>query len=287
MEVSSGHIEFGSDCQGAFGAADDVHPLFLEDRHQKFGQFLVGLHAEILPVVPFGFFRVELGACFLDLVEGEGFYEFVHGEHLPVVSGVPSKHGKHVHEGLGEITVLTVTVGDFSFRIDPLEREDRESHLVPVPFAQLPVADRLQEQREMGKAGHGVLPAKCLVEHVMEGQGREPFLTADYFGDFHQMIVHDVGKMVGRQFVSSFPKHLVVQGVRVDFNMATDEIIHLHHCVTWHLEAYGPVDSLLQKPVNLFLGKGEGIAHLPPGHLVVGKGFLGCLCFGTSLFQLF
>ncbi len=45
---------------------------------------------------------------------------------------------------------------------------------------------------------HRWCPAKCLVEHEMLGDRRDPFLSANHMGNPHQVIVHHGRKMVGR-----------------------------------------------------------------------------------------
>ena len=131
----------------------------------------------------------------------------------------------------------------------------------------------------MSEARHRVLPAESLVEHIVERQGRKPFLSTDDLGDLHQVIVHDVGKMVGRQFIGPLPEHLVVEGVGVHFDVTSDQVIHLDNRVGRHLEAYGPVGSLLKQPLDLILREGQRVAHRHPCHLIVDK----CLTCGFSL----
>ena len=108
-QISASYIELSSGGEGALGAIDNVDPVLLEDRDKKICELLVCLHAKIFPVVPFSFLRIELGASFLNLVQGECADEFFHGEKLPVIARVPAEHGEHIHESLREISVLAVT----------------------------------------------------------------------------------------------------------------------------------------------------------------------------------
>ena len=80
----------------------------------------------------------------------------------------------------------------------------------------------------MREAGLRILPAESLIQQIVQGQGREPFLAADDLRDLHQMVVHDVGQVVGRQFVGAFPEHLVVERIAVDFDVAADQVVHRH-----------------------------------------------------------
>ena len=57
----------------------------------------------------------------------------------------------------------------------------------------------------MGEARHGTGPAKRLIQKVMQGKGRQPFLAADDLGNLHQMVVHYVCEMVRGKFVGPFP----------------------------------------------------------------------------------
>ena len=75
---------------------------------------------------------------------------------------------------------------------------------------------------------HSFFPAERLVKHVMQRQGWEPFLTANDFGDLHQMIIHDIGQMVCRQFIGSFPKNFIVKSVSINLYMPTNQVIHLN-----------------------------------------------------------
>ena len=119
----------------------------------------------------------------------------------------------------------------------------------------------------------------------MERQGRKPFLSTDDLGDLHQVIVHDVGEVVGRKLVGSLPEHLVVQGVGVHLDMSTDQVVHLHDSVGRHLEAYGPVGSLLKQPLDLILREGQRVAHRHPCHLIVDECLAGGLSLSAGLFQ--
>ena len=106
----------------------------------------------------------------------------------------------------------------------------------------------------------------------MQGQGGQPFFAADDLGDFHQVVVHDVGQVVGGQFVRPFPQHLVVEGAGMDFHMAANHVVHLDDAVGGHLEAYGPVRRLFQQ-AGAFPGRqGQGVTQFFAGGVVVDEG---------------
>ena len=56
------------------------------------------------------------------------------------------------------------------------------------------------------------LPAEGLVEQHVLGRGGDPLLGADDVGDLHEVVVDDVGEVVGREAVG-LEQHLVVDVV--------------------------------------------------------------------------
>ena len=112
----------------------------------------------------------------------------------------------------------------------------------------------------MGETRHRIFPAESLVQHIVKRERRQPLLSADDLADFHEMVVHDVCKMISREFVSPLPEHFVIKGIGIDLDMAADKVIHLHYRVLRHLEAYGPCISGLEEILYLVLRQGEGIA---------------------------
>ena len=126
----------------------------------------------------------------------------------------------------------------------------------------------------MRKPRLGVLPAECLVKQVVQRQGRQPFLPADDFRYLHQMVVHDIGQMVCRQFVGPFPEHLVVQCVRIHLYVPANQVIHLHDPVFRHPETDGPVRVRLQKRSPFALRHGQGVPQGLAGDVVVYESLL-------------
>ena len=127
----------------------------------------------------------------------------------------------------------------------------------------------------MCEPGHGVLPSECFVEHIVEGEGRKPLLSADHLRNLHQMVIHDVGQVIGGKLVGSFPQDLIIESVGVDLDMTPYEVVHLHDVVFRHLEADCPIGGFLEETLCLFLGKSEGVAELLPCGLVVDEGLSG------------
>ena len=124
----------------------DIDSVLLENRNKQVSEFVVGLHAEILLVVPLRLFRIETGTGLDDAVKRKDLYKFINAENLLLCSRIPSEHCKHVHERLREIAVLTIAVGNLTFGIDPSEREYRESEPVAVTFAEFAFSVRLQKE---------------------------------------------------------------------------------------------------------------------------------------------
>ena len=67
-------------------------------------------------------------------------------------------------------------------------------------------------------------PAEGLVEQVVLGCGGEVLVAAHDVGDAHQVIVDDVGEVVGRQAVC-LDEHVVIQRVAVHLDVAVDDVV--------------------------------------------------------------
>ena len=119
--------------KGVAGAVNHLAAVALQDGDEEVREFPGGLEAEVLLVVPFSLIRIELCAGLLDFIQGKSLNKLVQGEHFAVVAGVPAKHRKKVHEGLGKIAVLAVTVRDLTgLRVLPGQGEHREAQFVTV-----------------------------------------------------------------------------------------------------------------------------------------------------------
>ena len=288
LEIKAFRGQFRAGHEGAGGAVYDLDAVLFQDGGVQVGQFFGRLHPEIFLVVPLGLVGVETGAGLDDALQREHRNQLVQGVELGVVARVPAQESEHVDKGLREVAVLAVAAGDFTLGIDPAQGEHREAQAVAVALGELALAVRLEQQRQMRETGHGIGPSERLVQQVVQRQGREPLLAADDLGDFHQMVVHDVGEVVGRELVGPLPEHLVVQGVGIDGDVAADEVVHLHDAVLRHLEADGPVRGFRQQVLHLARGKGEGVAEGHARHRVVGEGLtlgLGGLAAGVQFLR--
>ena len=168
-EIGPETFEGGSGGEGALGAVHYLEAMAFQDGDEEVCELLIGLHAQVLPVEPLGFVKIEAGAGLDYAVQGEDWDKLVYGVKLPFSAGVPAKESKEVHEGFREVAVLAVTAGDFAgFRVLPPKGEDGEAKAVAVTLTQLSLAVRLKEQAQVGEPGHGVRPAKRLIQKVME-----------------------------------------------------------------------------------------------------------------------
>ena len=88
-------------------------------------------------------------------------------------------------------------------------------------------------------------------------------------GDLHQVVIDDVGKVIGRQFVGTLVEDLVVEDGGIDFHLTTDEVIH-DDILAWFDEEANDVglagsDELL----GLVETQAQRITHLTTGRGIV------------------
>ena len=114
----------------------------------------------------------------------------------------------------------------------------------------------------MGETWHRVLPAESFIEQDMERCAREPFFAADHVADLHEVVVHDIGEVVCRQFVGAFVEHFVVQDTGVDFHIPANEVVNVNFHVWLYLEAHGVLRTVGDEAFGFFLPQCERIAHL-------------------------
>ena len=135
----------------------------------------------------------------------------------------------------------------------------------------------------MGKLRHSVLPAKGLIQHDVQRCRRQPLLTTDDVRDFHQVVVNDIGQMVGRQLISTLVEHLVVADVALDAHLTTNEVVDQNLLTGLHLEAHHILMAGSHQLLYFLFGKRQRVAHLTAGVAVV----LEILNLLTLLLQLF
>ena len=114
----------------------------------------------------------------------------------------------------------------------------------------------------MGEARHRVLPAKGAVEQHVERCRRQPLLAADDVRHLHQVVVDDVGQMVGRQLVGALPQHLIVEDRAVDADVAANYVVDVHILARLDEEADDVGVPLGDEAVGIFLAECQRVAHL-------------------------
>ena len=174
---------------------------------------LVVVHVhQVLVVEPLALLEVEFGALARTVVDGKFLDELVHREHLAVVTGIPAQQGEEVDHGLRQVTGLTVAAGVLTaLGVVPVQREHGEAQAVAVALAQLALAVRLEQQRQVNKCGHGVLPAEGLIQQHVQWCTGQPLLAADDMRHLHQVVINDVGQVIGGQIVGALVEHLVIE----------------------------------------------------------------------------
>ena len=160
----------------------------------------------------------------------------------------------------------------------PVEREDGEAEAVAVALAEFAVALGFEQQGQVGELRHGGLPAKGSVEHHVERGRRQPLFTTDDVGDLHQVVVDDVGQVVGGHAVA-LEEHLVVQQAAVHGDVATDEVVHGDVKVLGELEAHHVGLAAVDATLHFVGAEGEAVLHPCAGGAVVLEGLLLSLIF--------
>ena len=72
---------------------------------------------------------------------------------------------------------------------------------------------------------HRRFPTEILIKQQMLGRRRYPFFAAHHMGDAHQMVIDDIGQMVGRQAVR-LHQHLHIDDGIFKFDFAAQRILH-------------------------------------------------------------
>ena len=100
--------------------------------------------------------------------------------------------------------------------------------------------------------------------------------------NLHQMVVNDIGQMVGRQLVGTLVEHLVVADVALDTYLTTNKVVDQDLLTSLDLEADNILLSISNQRLYFFLQQCQRVTHLLAGVAVV----LEILDFSTLGFQL-
>ena len=95
----------------------------------------------------------------------------------------------------------------------------------------------------------------------MERSRRQPLLATDDVGNLHQMVVDNVGQMIGGQLVGTLVEHLVVHDVGFHAHFATNHVVDQHFLAGLNLEAHHVLMTVGNQAVDLVLRQGERVAH--------------------------
>ena len=93
----------------------------------------------------------------------------------------------------------------------------------------------IAQQRHMAQLRH--IPAEVLVKQYVLGRGVDPLLAAQHMSDTHQVIVHHVGQVIGRQTVR-LHQHLHIHLLPGDVDLAAQHVLHLADAVGVNLHAH-------------------------------------------------
>lgn len=143
----------------------------------------------------------------------------------------------------------------------PFQREYGEAKAVAVAFRKLAFAVGFEQKRQMGKAWHGVFPSEGAIEEYVEWGTWQPFFTANHVCDFHEVVVNDVGQVVSGELVSTLVKHLVIEHVRHDAHVATDDVVNVNLFARLDFEAHHILLSSFDEALGLLFAEGDRVAH--------------------------
>ena len=121
----------------------------------------------------------------------------------------------------------------------------------------------------MGKLRHAILPAKGTVEHHMQRSRRQPLLTTDDMRDLHQMVINDIGKVIGGQLVGTLIQHLIVNDITLHTHLTTDEVVDQNLLSRLYLEANHILLAISNPLLHLLFRQGQRVTHLLTGMAVV------------------
>ena len=104
----------------------------------------------------------------------------------------------------------------------------------------------------MGKLWHRILPSESFIKKNMQGCTGQPFFTANNVSDFHQMVVYNVGKVIGGQSVSAFVKHFIIKNIALDNDFTTNHIINMHLFTGYYFKTHHILCAVFNQLVGFF-----------------------------------
>ena len=109
----------------------------------------------------------------------------------------------------------------------------------------------------MGKFGLSVAPAESTVKQIVQRQRWQPLFTTNYVGNLHQVVIHDIGQVIGGQAVCRFIQHFIVQRGGVDGDIASDQVMHVDLFVFGHFETNHPLVSTVDPTFHFISRQGQ------------------------------
>ena len=259
--------------------------MFLDDWEEQRGNLVGGFLQDILMVEPDSLVVGELGTSLRALRDIEKRHQFIEGKQFLLCARIPAQQGQEINHRLGEIAVFTIAARDLTrLRVMPLQREYGESQTVAITLGEFTLAIRFQQQGQMRKLRHCILPAKSLIEQYMKRRTWQPLLTTDNVRDLHQMVVDNVSQMVGRQLICTLIEHLIIKNVRLHTHLATNQVVDQYLLACLNLKAYHILLTIGNQLIHFLLRQCQRIAHLVASVAVVLE-ILDFLTLGLQLFR--
>ncbi len=122
------------------------------------------------------------------------------------------------------------------------------------------------------------VPAEVLVQQDMFGRGVDPLLTTQYVGNAHQVVIYDVGQVIGRQTVG-LHQHLHIDLFPRDVDLATQHVLHLAGAFARHFHPYDMGLTCRNAGTHLIGAQMQAVTVIA-GRLLVGH-LLGAQCIQT------
>ena len=124
----------------------------------------------------------------------KSLYQLRKGENFAVICRAPAKKSHIVYDSLGQEALIDqILIGRMAASLGKL------------------LMLLVGNQRAVNVYRH--IPAKCLVKKVVFRCGRQVLISTNHMGDTHQMVVHNVGEVVGGIAVGFDQDHIVQLGV--------------------------------------------------------------------------
>ncbi|QTK79239.1 hypothetical protein AT6N2_C1503 [Agrobacterium tumefaciens] len=188
----------------ALGQAGIFHRPFQCTGNELFRRKLFAQPAAVQPIQ---LLDIEDGAGLGERFRVELRGELVHGQKLFAFGDLDEEQAEEVHQRFRQVAERGVI-------------RDRGRVL---PLGKLGLVG-VAHQRKMHE--HRLLPAEITVKQDVLGHGRQPFFAARHMGDLHQMVVDDVGHVIGRHAVG-LDQHLHVDGIPRDRHIAINTVMEI------------------------------------------------------------